>query len=148
MSRAGALSEPGLVELVELVERDGQALLDCAELSESELSIVLCSDDHIRELNARWRGHDAPTDVLSFPMDDERVLGDVVVSLHTCRRQAAERQHEVLDELRVLLVHGLLHLLGYDHETGAEGLAEMAAAERRLLGRLQWKGAGLISAVR
>ena len=63
-------------------------------------------------------------------------------------RVAAERQHEVLDELLVLLVHGLLHLLGYDHETGAEGLAEMAAAERRLLGRLQWKGAGLISAVR
>ena len=133
--------------LVGAVRRDAQALLEAARLGDCELSVVLCSDAHIQSLNAQWRGKDSPTDVLSFPMGDELVLGDLVVSLDTTARQARERGYADLDELRVLLVHGLLHLMGYDHETSDEDLAEMAEAERTLLERLEWKGEGLISAV-
>jgi probable rRNA maturation factor len=136
-----------------------------------ELSLVLCDDRHIQELNKEWRGKDAPTDVLSFEMgqgydddadeeermafddfdsssggeeeeeeeaeeeeedddedgDDEEfeeegpgvnLLGDIVISLDTAARQAKERNHSLHDECRILLVHGVLHLLGYDHENG------------------------------
>ncbi len=125
---------------------DAEALLAAADLAGAELSLVLCDDAAIRALNARWRQVDAATDVLSFPQDDEVVLGDLVISADTAARQAAERGHGLRDELRVLLVHGLLHLLGYDHELGPEPLAEMAGAEARLLERLGWTGAaaGLI----
>ena len=82
--------------------------------------------------------------MLSFPQDDPVVLGDLVISVDTAQRQADERGHDLRTELRVLLVHGLLHLLGYDHETGAEDAAEMQAAEHKLLGRLGEDGAGLI----
>ena len=125
---------------------DAQALLEAAGAGDCELSVVLCSDEHIRALNRAWRGKDSPTDVLSFPMEDEVVLGDLVVSLETCARQAKERSYGLRDELRVLLVHGLLHLLGYDHESGPEDLAEMAEAEAKLLARLGWQGEGLIHA--
>ncbi len=110
----------------------------------AELSVVLCSDAHIQALNGTWRGKDAATDVLSFPQDDPVVLGDLVLSLDTARRQADERGWSLRTELRVLLIHGLLHLLGHDHETGPQDFAEMADAERRLLDRLGWKGSGLV----
>ena len=85
--------------------------------------------------------------MLSFPLDDDVLLGDVVISLDTAAAQAAQRGHELRDELRVLLVHGLLHVLGYDHELGALEHSEMAEAEQRLLRRLGWTGDGLIDAV-
>jgi len=74
------------------------------------------------------------------------MLGDVVLCVDVADRQAAERGHERRDELRVLLVHGLLHLLGYDHETSDVDAAEMSEAEGRLLGRLGWRGEGLVAA--
>lgn len=133
------------------VTEDALALLDAAGCADCELSVVICSDDVIQGLNATWRDKDAPTDVLSFPQDDDlehggAVLGDLVVSLDTAARQADERGYTRRDEVRILLVHGLLHLLGYDHETGPDDLAEMAAAETKLLTRLGWIGAGLIGA--
>jgi len=110
-----------------------------------ELSIVVCSDEYIQSLNAQWRGKDAATDVLSFPQEDGGlVLGDLVISLPTAQRQAEERKHSLEVETRILMVHGLLHLLGYDHETSPDELEEMADAEERLMGRLGWKGKGLI----
>lgn len=83
-----------------------------------ELSIVLCSDKFIRDLNSQWRQKDTATDVLSFAQNDPDgvVLGDIVISVDTARVQATERAYDLKDEIRVLLVHGLLHLLGYDHE--------------------------------
>ncbi len=129
------------------VEEDAHALLAAAGCEDCELSLVLCSDAHIQPLNAEWRGKDAATDVLSFPQDDPVVLGDLVVSVETAARQAIERSHSLRDELRVLLVHGLLHLLGYDHEAGPQDLEEMAQAEEKLMKRLHWHGQGLISAV-
>ena len=128
-------------------EQDACALLGAAGLDDGEqLSMTLCDDEIIRGLNSEWRGLDTPTDVLSFPMDDAQLLGDLVISLDTAERQAKERGHGLRDELRILMVHGLLHLLGYDHETSADDHAEMAAAERKLLGRLGWRGHGLIDA--
>ncbi|BDA50944.1 probable endoribonuclease YbeY at N-terminal half [Coccomyxa sp. Obi] len=121
------------------------------EVGPAELSVVLCSDEHITQLNTEWRGKAEPTDVLSFGMDLDgsegypiRVLGDLVISLDTANQQAQERGYDLLDECRVLLVHGLLHLLGYDHEIGVEESMAMAAAERHILDALGWKGEGLI----
>lgn len=131
-----------------------------------EVSLVLCGDDHIAELNAEWRGVQGPTDVLSFALQEDEeaddqmdvtaeaseteypnlVLGDVVISLQTAERQAQERGHSLVSEVRILLVHGVLHLLGYDHEAGAEGAREMAAEERRVLRALGWAQDGLIGA--
>jgi probable rRNA maturation factor len=101
---------------------------------------VLCDDAFIQPLNRDWRGNDAPTDVLSFPQEATggfvapggRVLGDVVISVETAGRQGAELAHDTPTEVRVLLVHGLLHLLGHDHHDDA-GAAEMRVAEVRLL---------------
>jgi probable rRNA maturation factor len=103
----------------------------------SEVSVLLVDDDAMRSLNARWRGIDAPTDVLAFAQADEEggqdsVLGDIVVSVGTARAQAAAMGHPFETELVVLLVHGLCHLLGFDHdEPGAAD--EMVGAELRAL---------------
>lgn len=129
-------------------------LLASIEFAHAELSVVLCDDPHIRALNHTHRGIDRPTDVLSFAMqegdgqlEDDPVLGDLVISIDTARRQADELGHPLDHELRVLLVHGLLHLLGYDHETSPADAEEMRAAERKLLARLGDEEAGLIERV-
>jgi probable rRNA maturation factor len=111
---------------------------------EGELSVVITGDAHVQELNRTYRGVDAPTDVLSFPQaegdefarpDDAAVhLGDVVISLETAQRQAADAGVALADELAHLLVHGILHLLGYDHETPDDD-AGMRAREEAALGR-------------
>jgi probable rRNA maturation factor len=100
----------------------------------AELSIVLTDDAEIHALNRDYRGRDRPTDVLSFAQRegegpvDESLLGDVILSVPTAERQARERGQSVESELLELLAHGLLHLLGYDHEISEE-------EERRHLGR-------------
>ena len=100
------------------------------------VTIVLVGDATIRRLNREWRGKDRATDVLSFPTDDGprvrgqlRHLGDIVIATGVARRQAAAARHAYGTELKVLALHGLLHLLGYDHETDA---GQMARAEQRL----------------
>lgn len=110
----------------------------------AQVSVTFVDDATIHELNREHRGVDRPTDVLSFPQfeaDEEipegmpHVLGDLVVSLETARRQAEEYGHSEEREIAFLLVHGFLHLLGYDHET-AEEEAEMRDEQRVLLDRL------------
>ena len=102
---------------------------------EAELSILLCDDEHIQALSRKWRGMTEEPAVLSFPQDDGgSVLGDLVVSLDAAVREPLG----VASELRFLLVHGLLQLLGYNEEC-AEEAEEMAAAETRLLRRLRWE---------
>lgn len=101
------------------------------------VTVVLVGDAAMRRLNREWRGKDYATDVLSFPADDDgprvrgrlRHLGDVVIATGVAGRQAREARHAYGTELKVLALHGLLHLLGYDHETDA---GRMARAERRL----------------
>ena len=112
--------------------RDGVARVLTAEgVSQAAVGVVITGDAALRDLNRRYRGEDAPTDVLSFAFDEStsefvlppgesRRLGEVVVSLPTARRQAKQAGHSLERELALLTVHGLLHLLGYDHATGDE----------------------------
>lgn len=122
---------------------DGVALLRFLGRPAAELSVLLCSDPFIAALNLQYRGKEGPTDVLSFAMD-ESVLGDVVISLDTARRQAEALGHPLDVELRVLLVHGLLHLLGHDHETPGDDV-RMATEESRCLSALGVREPGLVS---
>ncbi|MBV8074056.1 MAG: rRNA maturation RNase YbeY [Candidatus Eremiobacteraeota bacterium] len=108
-----------------------QRLLDAAGRPGATLSLSLVDDAAIRELNRRFRGKDRPTDVLSFPMDDERLLGDVVISVETARRQAEAYDAPLEREIERLLIHGILHLLGHDHHRREERL-RMEKEERRL----------------
>ena len=96
-----------------------------------EVAIAIVSDARMRALNRQFRRKDQPTDVLSFPSDLPRFLGDVVIAERVARRQAREAGHSYAVELKVLALHGLLHLLGYDHHDPADG-GRMARVERRL----------------
>ena len=121
------------------------------ELAEAErpveISVTLTGDEKVRALNAQWRRKDKPTNVLSFPMADERdlsranvasselLLGDIVLARGVCEAEAAEKKVSVEDHATHLLVHGTLHLLGYDHHDDKEA-ADMEAREVRALTRL------------
>jgi probable rRNA maturation factor len=97
-----------------------------------EVEVLLTSDAELKRLNRSFRGKNRPTDVLSFPAPAEiapQHAGDVAISIETAARQAAEYGHPLRDELRILILHGLLHLSGLDHETDA---GEMAARESEL----------------
>jgi probable rRNA maturation factor len=113
-------------------------MLQVLGLEQAELSILLTDDANIRDLNRTHRHKDGPTDVLAFPLDEQqpsrgiRLLGDVVISLDTARRQARARERDLLAEVRFLLAHGLLHLVGYDHRTIRQK-REMDAMTRRLV---------------
>jgi len=93
------------------------------------VTVAIVPDRRVRELNRRYRGKDVPTDVLSFPAQEPGELGDVVIALGVARRQAAQAGHSLATELRVLALHGLLHLLGYDHERDG---GQMRRLEQRL----------------
>ncbi len=102
-------------------------MVTAVERDTSEVSFVLTDDAVVHQLNKRYRGKDRPTDVLAFAMHEGEfgelageLLGDVIVSVPTARKQAEERGIGVLDEVTMLLAHGLLHLLGWDHRTVAE----------------------------
>ena len=112
-----------------------------------ELSVRLTGDDAVRALNAQWRGKDMPTNVLSFPLADagelgaasspgpEILLGDIVLARGVCAAEAADKGLSVEDHAAHLIVHGTLHLLGYDHH-GDAAAADMEAREVRALARL------------
>lgn len=109
---------------------------------ESELSIVLSNDEEIRKINAQWRQKDQATNVLSFPAFPLEVgqtpsimLGDIILARETILNEAAEEKKTFEHHLTHMIVHGLLHLLGYDHETDAEA-EEMEKLEREILYRL------------
>ncbi len=112
-----------------------------------ELSVRLTGDEQVRSLNAKWRRKDKPTNVLSFPMAEdyelrdenvasrELLLGDVIVARGVCEREAQDKGVSVEQHATHLIVHGTLHLLGYDHESDADA-ADMEAREVRALERL------------
>jgi rRNA maturation RNase YbeY len=118
--------------------RRARRLLDVLGLGSSELSLVLVSDPVMHDLNRTWRGKDRPTDVLAFAQNEDGappagLLGDVVISVDTARRQAAALGHSLAAESERLLVHGLLHLLGYDHERSPAEARRMQRKERALM---------------
>lgn len=105
---------------------------------EGEVSLTLCDNEQIRELNNEFRGIDAPTDVLSFPtldfdMPDYCMLGDIIISLDRASAQAEEYGHSLLRELCFLSVHSALHLLGYDHVDDEEGRIYMEKRQNEVL---------------
>ncbi len=119
-----ALSKSGLTRFL------NRAL--CAVGIEGDVDVLLADDPTLRRLNKTFRGKNKPTDVLSFPAPDEIAhdhAGDLAISLETANRQAATYGHSLRDEVRILLLHGLLHLSGLDHETDN---GEMAAREAEL----------------
>ena len=127
---------------IEALAADAQRMLDGVG-EEWELSLLVCDDTFIQPLNAQWRGKDAATDVLSFPQLETEtpgqlpsgqghLLGDIVISLQTATRQATQLGHTTEAELRVLVAHGLCHLMGYTHANAADR-AVMQAEEVRLL---------------
>ena len=101
-----------------------------------EVHVLLAGDATLRRLNRQFRGKNEATDVLSFPAGDAGlgVAGDLAISLETAARQAARFGHSLRDEVRVLLLHGVLHLAGFDHEADAGEMAEREAELRRELG--------------
>ena len=114
-----------------------------------EVSVTLTDSEGIQDLNLRFRGMDAPTDVLSFPLFDfegetdeppvdeiRNMLGDIVLNLERTQAQAEEFGHSFEREAAFLTVHSMLHLLGYDHETGEEDEADMRARQRAVMERM------------
>ena len=100
-----------------------------------QVTVLLTTDAAIRKLNREFRGIDKPTDVLSFPAENLpgfEIAGDLAISVPTAMRQAAEQRHALSIEVKVLMLHGLLHLAGYDHETDT---GQMARRERLLRGK-------------
>ncbi len=135
-----------------VIRRRAEKMLEHLDLRGVELSVALVGDAAIHELNRTYRHKDKPTDVLSFPLHERPAgwkpkgargaeigagfpfdgpMGDVILSIDTARRQAESAGRPLLDELTMLLAHGLLHLLGYDHRTNAED-REMTARTREL----------------
>jgi probable rRNA maturation factor len=119
------------------VLRRARAIFTSLQLGKSELSIVLTNDEEIRQLNNTYRHLDRPTDVLAFAMHEgeaaglhDYILGDVVVSVDTARMQAARANRRVLSEATMLIAHGILHLLGWDHETAAKDRRMRRETER------------------
>lgn len=140
-----------------LIRRWAERMLRCLDLAGAELSIALTDDREIRELNRVFRHRDRATDVLAFAMREgepigaradavlgrppSEMLGDVVVSVETARRQASRRRRPLEAEMRMLLAHGLLHLVGYDHQTKREA-SEMTAQTRKLCRAATTSGPG------
>ncbi|MDD2497911.1 MAG: rRNA maturation RNase YbeY [Desulfitobacteriaceae bacterium] len=136
-------------EMEKLLEKVVAGAARQADLSsQPEVSILLVDDEGIRELNASYRGIDQSTDVLSFAsreevedgpefvsLEDENILGDVVISLETAQRQANEYGHSLEREIGFLAAHGMLHLLGFDH-CGEEERAVMREKEESILERI------------
>jgi probable rRNA maturation factor len=145
MSRVGPASLASGVDLdgLKVVLQTAARTLDLPD--ETVTVITLTGDEQLREYNRRYRGLDEPTDVLAFaaredptdrrfqaPPGTEDWLGDIVISLPRAREQAREASHPIDDEVRLLAVHGLLHLLGYDHAEPAEEVV-MTALTNRIL---------------
>ncbi len=113
-------------------------------MPEAELTIVLVSDRGITRLNRTYLGRDAPTDVLAFSMREgpgsnvnPSLLGDVVISADSAARQARQRGNSLQEEIELLVVHGVLHLLGYDHTGTPKEAARMFRKQRALLRKLR-----------
>jgi probable rRNA maturation factor len=126
VSEALSRALPALLKDLSFLERAGLAALKQAGAAPADLTIVIGNDAQLHELNRQFLGVDAPTDVLSFPSDGtdpdsgERYIGDILISYPRAVAQAASAGHAVQDELQLLVVHGVLHLLGFDHAVPAE----------------------------
>ena len=120
--------------------KTAQTILNALGCPDAELSIVLVADPEIQSLNRQYRGKDIPTNVLAFAMRDgdfggltPTLLGDVIVSMDTVAREASEAGQPMAAHFTELLIHGILHLMGFDHETGETDAIRMEAKSRELM---------------
>lgn len=131
--------QAGLDELTQSTVRECVALSAARLARDCELSVNFTDDATIRELNAQWRGIDKPTNVLSFetpgPLEKRLALGDIVIAHETTAREAQEQGKSFDAHLTHLIIHGFLHLIGYDHQAPREA-EEMEALERRIAAAL------------
>jgi probable rRNA maturation factor len=111
-----------------------QAAQTCKTLPREDVELLLTTNAEIQKLNKKYRQKDEATDVLSFPMEDEESLGQIVISVDKATAQAKELNQTLEEELKFLFAHGLLHLLGHDHKT-PEDEEKMLAETYKLLGR-------------
>lgn len=141
---AEAIAEWSDAQFIEmaLLERSAQeALIAAGSSPETELTIVISDDEQLQALNAQYLGIEAPTDVLSFPANETDpesggiYLGDIIISYPRAQAQAQAGGHSLADELQLLVVHGVLHLLGYDHGDETEQ-ARMWSIQSEILRRL------------
>jgi len=124
-------------QALDLVQAAAAAVLRQAEFDGDAVTILLTDDESVRDLNARFRGKDYATNVLSFPAPEnpEGHLGDIALAFGVCAREASEQGKPLGHHLQHLVAHGVLHLLGYDHETDAEA-EHMEGLERVILAGL------------
>ena len=119
------------------LKKVAQKVLEIVEQDQAELCLVLVGNAEIRKLNAQFRKKDYPTDVLSFPARDElptgvQLLGDVIISVEKAKEQAKARRRTLDEELVTLLIHGIVHLLGYDHERSPKDARIMDRLEKKI----------------
>ena len=119
------------------LKKIAQKVLEIVELDQAELCLVLVGNAEIRKLNAKFCKKDYPTDVLSFPAGDQLpeggpILGDVVISVEKAKAQSKERRRTLNEELVTLLIHGIVHLLGYDHERSSKDARIMERLEKKI----------------
>ena len=119
------------------LKKVAQRVLEIVEQDQAELCIALVGNAEIRKLNAQFRKKDYPTDVLSFPAGDElptgvQLLGDVIISVEKAKEQAKEKRRTLDEELVTLLIHGIVHLLGYDHERSPKDARIMDRLEKKI----------------
>ncbi len=137
-------TEPGAEAVIHRAVAAAAEMVD-AGIGEAELAVMLTDDAGIRTLNSNWRGIDKPTNVLSFPAlpptgpagpdDAPRMLGDIAIAYETTRKEADDEQKPFDHHLSHLAVHGFLHLIGYDHETGGDA-ETMETLEQEILAQL------------
>lgn len=116
-----------------MIKKVIEEALELLGVGGKEVSVLVTGNAGIKELNRKYRNIDRPTDVLSFPMDDDVLLGDIVISLEKAASQARDFKVSLDEETSRLLVHGLLHLLGYDHVKGGRQAKKMRGKEEELL---------------
>ncbi len=120
-----------------LIRRAVAVALQVAGVAGREVSVALVGDRRMRVLNRDFRGKDRTTDVLAFPLEEGDYLGEVVVSMEACRRQASEAGRPLKGELAELVIHGVLHLAGHDHELEPGKAREMGRLQMLAMGRLR-----------
>jgi probable rRNA maturation factor len=124
-----------------MIQKKAQAILNALDSPESELSVVMVDDQKISELNLQYLNRNGPTNVIAFPMQEgdcsginPNIAGDVVISVDTAKRESREAQMDINERIDQLLVHGILHLFGYDHENTEEEEMVMEKKAVELMG--------------
>ena len=128
------------------IKKIALTILELVAEKNAELSLALIGNLEMKKLNAKYRNKDYPTDVLSFPIEgvvpeETRLLGDVIISFEKDAEQAKARGHSSEQELITLLIHGVVHLLGYDHERSVREARAMRQVEKRIYRQLCERGA-------